>query len=84
MYSLDIGFKFSLLKTNLQLAIVAQDIFKTNIDKAKTSSNSILYNYSDYNDNRYIRISISYKIGSHKISVKQRNFGNEEERNRAE
>lgn len=84
MYGVDLGFKISLLKNNLQLTIAAKDILKTDIDKAQTYSGSIRYNYSEYNDTRYCRISLTYKLGSQKLNVKQRNVGNEEEKKRAE
>ena len=71
-----------MLNNNLQLAVIAQDIFKSDIDRAKTSSNNIHYSYSDYNDSRFFRISLTYKFGSQKINLKQRNLSNEEEKRR--
>lgn len=82
--SLDLGMKFLLLNNSLQLAVIAQDIFKNDITKSKTVSSSINYGFSDYNDSRYFRISASYKFGSRKLNLKQRNFGNEEEKRRAD
>lgn len=82
--SLDLGLKFSLLDNSLQLAFIAQDIFKSNIAKSGTTSSSIGYRFSDYNDSRYFRISMSYKFGSRKLNLKQRGFGNEEEKRRAD
>lgn len=77
----DISVKYSLNK--LQIAAVAQDIFKTDIDKGKIiSDQNIHYSYSDYNDNRFFRISLTYKFGSEKINLKTKNFGNEEEKRR--
>ena len=82
--SLDLGVKFSLLDNSLQLAFITQDIFKTGITKSRTTSSTISYRFSDYNDSRYFRISMSYKFGSRKLNLKQRSFGNEEEKRRAD
>lgn len=81
--SLDIGVKYALFNNALQLGLVVEDIFRRDIDIAKTFSNNIQYNYADYNDNRFCRISISYKFGSQKIDLGSRKFGNEEEKKRA-
>ncbi|QZK98524.1 outer membrane beta-barrel family protein [Flavobacterium psychrophilum] len=78
----DLGVKYSMLNNNLQLAVIAQDIFRGDIDRAKTSSNNIHYSYLDYNDSRFFRISLTYKFGSQKINLKQRNLSNEEEKRR--
>ncbi len=78
----DLGIQYSMLNNKLQLAVIAQDIFRGDIDRAKTSSNNILYSYSDYNDRRFFRTSLTYKFGSQKINLKQRKLSNEEEKNR--
>lgn len=84
MAGLDLGAKFSLVNNSLQVAVIAQDILKTDITKSRTTSGSIGYRFSDYNDSRYVRVSLSYKLGSRKINLKPQNFGNEEEKRRAE
>lgn len=80
--SFDLGIKYSMLNNNFQFVIIAQDIFRDDLERAKTSSNDIAYSYSDYNDNRFYRISLTYKFGSQKINLKQRNLSNEEEKRR--
>ena len=37
----DLGVKYSMLNNNLQLALIAQDIFRGDIDRASTASNNI-------------------------------------------
>jgi len=37
----------------------------------------------NYGDSRAFRIALSYKFGNQSVKSNERNFGNEEERNRA-
>lgn len=84
MAGLDAGVKVTSLNKRLQLALIAQDILKTDISAATTNSNSIRYGYRDYNDNRFFRISLTYSFGRDNLSIRKRNFGNEEEKRRAD
>jgi hypothetical protein len=45
--------------------------------------NGIEQNYISRPSNRYFRISLAYNFGNEKISVKNRQFGNEDQRNRS-
>ena len=79
---LDISVKFFFMNKNLQLSIIGNDIFSTNRPSYVTISNNINQEYKNYYDNRFFRISLIYKLGSNKVKVEKRDFGNEDEKNR--
>jgi hypothetical protein len=79
---LDLSLKFLLLNKNLQLGINGNDVLSSNRPTSIYYANNIKQEYKNYYDNRFFRISISYKFGNNKIKVDKRNFGNEEEKNR--
>jgi hypothetical protein len=81
--NLDVALKYSMLKNSLQLAVIVQDILRTARNYSTTYTDGIRQVYYDYSDNRYLRLSLSYKFGNKKISVSKKSFGNEEEKNRA-
>ncbi|GAA3731848.1 MULTISPECIES: TonB-dependent receptor domain-containing protein [Flavobacterium] len=82
--SFDIGFKQDLLNKTLQIAFLANDIFNTSYLKDFTSVvNGVKQVYSQNESNRFVRLSVIYNFGNKKINVKERNFGNQEERKRA-
>ncbi|MBO9585486.1 MAG: TonB-dependent receptor [Flavobacterium sp.] len=82
--SFDIGFKQDLLNKTLQIAFLANDIFNTSYLKEFTSVvNGVKQVYSQNESNRFVRLSVIYNFGNKKINVKERNFGNQEERKRA-
>lgn len=70
------------MNKNLQLSIIGNDIFSTNRPSYVTISNNINQEYKNYYDNRFFRISLIYKLGSNKVKVEKRDFGNEDEKNR--
>lgn len=81
--SFDIGFKQDLLNKTLQIAFLANDIFNTSYLKDFTSVvNGVKQVYSQNESNRFVRLSLVYNFGNKKINVKERNFGNEEEKKR--
>jgi len=81
--SFDIGFKQDLLNKTLQIAFLANDIFNTSYLKDFTSVvNGVKQVYSQNESNRFVRLSVIYNFGNKKINVKERNFGNQEERKR--
>lgn len=82
--SFDIGFKQDLLNKTLQIAFFANDIFNTSYLKDFTSVvNGVKQVYSQNESNRFVRLSVIYNFGNKKINVKERNFGNQDERKRA-
>lgn len=83
MSGLNIAVKQDLFKKSMQIAFLANDIFNTNYLKDFTSVvNGIKQVYSQNDSSRFVRLSLIYNFGNTKINVKQRNFGNEEEKRR--
>ncbi|KAF2331720.1 outer membrane beta-barrel family protein [Flavobacterium ginsenosidimutans] len=81
--SFDIGFKQDLLNKTLQIAFLANDIFYTSYLKDFTSVvNGVKQVYTQNESNRFVRLSVIYNFGNKKINVKERSFGNQEERKR--
>jgi iron complex outermembrane receptor protein len=83
MSGLNIALKQNLLQKNMQLTLIVNDIFDTASLKDYTSVvNGIEQVYSQSYSSRFFRVSLTYTFGNKKISEKQRNFGNEEEKRR--
>lgn len=81
--SFDIGFKQDLFNKTMQIAFLANDIFNTSYLKDFTSVvNGIKQVYSQKESNRFVRLSVVYNFGNKKINVKERAFGNQEEKKR--
>ncbi|RZJ54777.1 MAG: TonB-dependent receptor, partial [Flavobacterium sp.] len=81
--SFDIGFKQDLFKKKMQVAFLVNDIFNTSYLKDFVSVvNGVKQVYSQNESNRFVRLSLVYNFGNTKINVKERNFGNQEERKR--
>jgi outer membrane receptor protein involved in Fe transport len=79
--SLNMGFRTSLLEKKLQLAVSVNDIFKTSQRPLKETVNNINIKFRNYYDNRYFRLSLTYNFGGN-IKPNQRDFGNQEEKDR--
>lgn len=82
MHMLDVSVKFLLLDKKLSLTLVGEDLLNAQRPLITYYSNSIKNNVRSYGDTRGFRVSLSYKFGNNAIKAKQRNAGNEEERNR--
>ncbi|MCV2487045.1 TonB-dependent receptor [Flavobacterium sp. SH_e] len=81
--SFDIGFKQDLLNKTLQIAFLANDIFYSSYLKDFTSVvNGVKQVYTQNESNRFVRLSVIYNFGNKKINVKERAFGNQEEKKR--
>ena len=81
--SFDIGFKQDLFNKTMQIAFLANDIFNTSYLKDYTSVvNGVKQVYSQKESNRFVRLSVVYYFGNKKINVKERAFGNQEEKKR--
>lgn len=81
--SFDIGFKQDLFNKTMQIAFLANDIFNTSYLKDYTSIvNGVKQVYSQNESNRFVRLSVVYNFGNKKINVKERAFGNQEEKKR--
>jgi len=81
--SLDAGIRTSSMKNRLQFAINVYDLLRTANPDFITFTNDIRQKYNTYYDTRQMRISLRYNFGNNKVSVKEREFGNESERVRA-
>ncbi len=67
----------------MQITLLINNIFNTANMKDYTSFvNGIKQVYSQYYNNRDLRISLTYNFGNNKIKMKQRDFGNEEVKKR--
>ncbi|KAF2336702.1 TonB-dependent receptor [Flavobacterium nitrogenifigens] len=80
---LDISVKFLALKKNLSITLTGEDLLNAQKPLISYYSNGIKNTMKNYNDSRAFRIALSYKFGNQNVKSKERNFGNEEERNRA-
>ncbi|NEW78620.1 MAG: TonB-dependent receptor [Gelidibacter sp.] len=79
---LDASMRFLFLNKKLQLVITANDITSSNRPNFISYSNNLRQEYKNYYDNRFFRISLTYKFGNKNINVDKRNFGNEDEKER--
>jgi len=83
MSSFDIGFKQDLFNKTMQIAFLANDIFNTSYLKDFTSVvNGVKQVYNENQSNRFIRLSVVYNFGNKKINIKERAFGNQDEKKR--
>ncbi|NIG55755.1 outer membrane beta-barrel family protein [Chitinophaga sp. Cy-1792] len=80
---LDVSVKFLLAKKKLAITLTGEDLLNAQKPLIAYYSNGIKNTVQSYGDTRGFRIGLTYKLGNKLINVKQRNFGNEEERNRA-
>lgn len=80
---LDISVKFLTFHKNLTLTIIGEDLLNAQKSLITYTSNGIKTNIRSYGDTRGFRLSLSYKFGNQNIQSKQRDFGNEDQRNRA-
>ncbi|WP_027392674.1 TonB-dependent receptor domain-containing protein [Aquimarina latercula] len=81
-YKLDFILKFSLLQKSLQVSAGVYDIFDTSPRTMISEINGIRQNYVSRPSNRYFRMSLVYSFGNKKIKVRNRKFGNEDEKRR--
>lgn len=80
---LDASMKFLFLQKNLALTITGEDLLNAQKPLMTYKSNGVENNVKTYRDTRGFRIALSYKFGNISLKSKNRNPGNEEERNRA-
>jgi outer membrane receptor protein involved in Fe transport len=79
---LDISVKLLTVNKNLSITILGEDLLNAQKPLIDYTSNGIKTNAKSYNDTRGFRISLSYKFGNQNMKSKERNFGNDDERNR--
>lgn len=83
MHMLDLSIQALFFKKKLSLGVTWQDVLNGQRPVISYHSNGVKTTIQSYNDSRALRISISYKFGNDNLKSKERNFGNEEEQNRA-
>ncbi|PDS26507.1 outer membrane beta-barrel family protein [Flavobacterium branchiophilum] len=79
---LDASLKFLFLNKKWSLAIIGNDILKTSIITQTSITNNYPIIYRNYEDIRFLRISVVYKLGNKDIKTTQIEGSNEEEKNR--
>jgi outer membrane receptor protein involved in Fe transport len=79
---LNMALKLFMLKKDLQVSIVGNDILKTNKQKYIGLSNNFKTSFENYFDARYFQLSLTYNFGG-KISVDEREIKNREDKERA-
>ncbi|MEY4964010.1 MAG: hypothetical protein RLZZ323_1329 [Bacteroidota bacterium] len=79
---LNLAIKVFLLNKKLQLTLLGNDVLSSNRSRYTSFNNNIMQEYKNYYDIRYFRLSIIYKMGSDKLKVEKRQFGNEDEKQR--
>ncbi|WP_160714708.1 outer membrane beta-barrel family protein [Chitinophaga solisilvae] len=84
LHILDVSMKFQLMNKKLTLTVTGEDLLNAQRPLITYYSNGIKNTIRSYGDTRGGRISISYKLGKANLKPKQRDFGNEDERNRAQ
>jgi hypothetical protein len=82
-HNLDLAVTFKSLFKGFNLTTGFYDVFNSSPRKMISEFNGIEQNYISRPSNRYFRISLAYNFGNEKISVKNRQFGNEDQRNRS-
>lgn len=79
---LDLGLNWS-PNEKIELSAVMSDIFNQNNPTYTTFTNNIKQEYNVKGGTRFLRLSVSYKFGNKEVKKDQREFGNEEELDRA-
>ena len=83
-YGVDIGVRKNFLNKKLQLALFAKDIFDTgSLNNSLSEVNGVEVNFGMNYSRRYLRFSMTYDFGNHKINVRERKFGNDDETRRS-
>ncbi|MEL6943704.1 MAG: outer membrane beta-barrel family protein [Bacteroidota bacterium] len=82
-WRIDIGLQKKLLNDQVSFSLQINDLFDTSsLELLSSEINGVWNTYGQNYSNRNVQISLSYQFGNEKISVKDRNFGNEEMRRR--
>lgn len=81
--TLNIGFRSLLFNKKLTVGLNFDDIFRKNLTLYSNRSQDINQTFLQYYDTRQFRISLTYKFGSTKLSMEERETGNQDEKNRS-
>ncbi|TWF40499.1 outer membrane receptor protein involved in Fe transport [Chitinophaga polysaccharea] len=81
-YKLDLGVRASLLKKQLDLALTMNDLFRSSAVAMRSTINGIPQQFTNFQLNRFLLLSVSYKFGRSEHKVTTGSTGNEDERSR--
>ena len=79
---LDLALKCLLFNKDLLVSFIVNDLTSSNRPTYISYSNNLQQEYKNYYDNRFFKLSITYKFGNKNINVDKRGFGNDEEKSR--
>lgn len=82
-YQIDASVKLFLMDKKLQIVCYANDIFRSNKITYTGYSNHNETNYKNYDDLRFIRLSVIYNFGNKSIKDSSREIKNSDEKDRA-
>ncbi|WP_347216990.1 TonB-dependent receptor [Chryseobacterium sp.] len=82
MNILDVTVKLLCLDKKFSVSLTGTDLLNSQRPLISYQSNGIETNFRNNNYTRGFRLSLSYRFGNNDLKSKERNFGNEEERNR--
>jgi hypothetical protein len=83
MFDLSLGLQHD-FKNKIKVSLLFSDIFKTSgLNNYNSIVNGIEQVYRQNESTRNFRVSLSYNFGNKKINIKDRNFGNDDERRRS-
>lgn len=84
MFNLSLGLQHHFTKSNLKMSLLFNDVLDTaSLNNYVSTVNGIEQIYKQNESSRNFRISLSYDFGDKKVKVKNRDFGNEDERRRS-
>ncbi|QHI35438.1 hypothetical protein IMCC3317_07840 [Kordia antarctica] len=81
-HSLDVSLRYSMMDNNLNLSAGMFDIFNKSANTRVSNINNIRQEQRYFGFTRYFRLSVSYSFGNKDLQNRERDFGNENERNR--
>lgn len=81
-YSLNLALQLELFKKDMRVSLQANDILNTSPRKTTSITNNIEQTQITFPSNRNFRLTLSYSFGNKKVRVRERGFGNEEEKGR--
>tara|TARA_R110001592_G_scaffold264427_2_gene529882 strand:+ start:1495 stop:3867 length:2373 start_codon:yes stop_codon:yes gene_type:complete len=83
MFDLSFGLQHN-FKSNLKMSLLFSDVLNTaSLNNYVSTVNGVEQIYKQNQSSRNFRISLTYDFGNKKINVKNRNFGNDDERRRS-
>lgn len=83
MFDLSLGLQHD-FKNKIKMSLLFNDVFKTaGLNNCNSTVNGIEQVYRQNESTRNFRVSLSYNFGNKKINIKDRDFGNDDERRRS-